>query len=811
MKTISDSLGTSASWQVHLLGGFRIQKNGCDLPPPPYRSQTLLATLLLNPALSRREILAGRFFPDLPEENAKARLSDRLWLLKKHLHDFPFVTTSTEIVVAQDKIWVDAIAFRNCVQKAGSHDMAEAIALYSGELLPEHYDDWLLVERESLYVLYSRSLQRLAKYYSSRGESQLAIPLLEKLNQIEPLDDSNLRDLLWAYKATGKRGAALAVYERFVVDLRTELDLEPELATQAIVKAIQTQTFPSRSEPIETLDLHSPLDLLRRCQQALLCGDFSLVADGLKALRKAHPLELTDLEIDLLEIDFAIIRGDFSLADRLVSQSKEQSLQLKARSIHLALDEKRYQQVIDLTLPILLDIHSSQNALLRSNLLTDLALAKQEQGEAREAILYVNQAINIALETDLSYANCYAQYAKGIIVSKQGIENDAIQILHQAVSFARDRGYRPLLALIELELGINYRFSGKFNTSIQHLEDGLSISRDLGLQRIEAEILQELAAAYDFLGQGQKSLMALGGARRIYQALDDELGLARNMYHLAFTMAYHDELLLDQALDIANQALAILEKRGHLAWSASTYSCIGYIEWLRKNPGHCIEAYKTAISVYEMLNEMDYIPEMYGYIGLGYLEMGQYEKALENTTLAMGALTRSDLHDICSEIYFAHASVLATLGRNEEANDYFARAYHNLLKYAEDVEDSEARDAFFHRDPTVRRLMEQVYTRGIAPSPHFVTSAIEPRLKSAVRVSLTIDAGASDQVLKNARGKIALRRERVARIIRESRSQGIELSPRQIADLMGVSFRTVQRDLESLKASGKFLCLDSTC
>ena len=801
MKTISGSTPPSSSWQVHLLGGFRIHKNGCDIPPPPYRSQTLLAALLLNPSLSRREILAGRFFPDLPEETAKARLSDRLWLLKKHLQDFPFVTTSTGIVIAQDKIWVDAIAFRNCVQKAGTHELAEAIALYGGELLPEHYDDWLLVERESLYLLYSRSLQRLAKYYTSRGESQLAIPLLEKLNQIEPLDESNLRDLLRAYQAAGKRGAALAVYERFVVDLRTELDLEPELATQAILKAIQTQAFPCCSRPIETPDIHSPLDLFQRCQQALLCGDFCLVADGLKALRKAHPLEPTDLEIDLLEIDFAIIRGDFSLAGRLISRSKEQSLPLKARAIHLALEEKSYQQVIDLTLPVLLDIHSSQDVLLKSFLLTDLALAKQEQGEAREAILYVNQAINLALETDLSYANSYAQYAKGIIVSKQGIENDAIQILHQAVSFARDSGFRPLLARIELELGINYRFSGKFNTSIQHLEDGLSISRDLGLQRFEAEILQELAAVYDYLGQGQKSLLVLEGAHRIYQALDDELGLARNMYHLAFAMAYHDELQLEQALDIANQALAILEKRAHLAWSASTWSCIGYIEWLRKNPEHSIQAYKAAISIRETLNEMDYIPEMYGYIGLGYLEMGQFEQALENTTLAMGALARSDLHDIGSEIYFAHASVLAAQGRNEEANDYFSRAYLNLLKYAEEVEDSEARDAFFRRDPTVTRLMEQVYTRGIAPGPHFVTSVSEPRLKSAVRVSLTIDAGASDQVLKNARGKIALRRERVARILRESRSQGFELSTRQIAGLMGVSFRTVQRDLESLNLS----------
>ena len=802
MQTGSDPSGSSSSWRIHLLGGFRVQKDETEIAPPPYRSQTLLVALLLNPTLSRREVLAGRFFPDLSEDQAKARLSDRLWLLKKHLQGFPFNITSTEIVIVRDKVWVDALAFRELAQKAGSRELAEAIALYAGELLPEHYDDWLLVERESLHGLYSRSLQRLAKTCSGLGENQAAIPLLEKLNQIEPLDESNLRDLLRVYQSTGKRGAALAAYEQFVVNLRTELDLEPELATRALVKAIQTQAFPCQSGSLEMLDLHSPPDLLRQCHQALLRGDFCLVVDGLQSLRKAHPLEPGDPEIDLLEIDFAILRGDFSSAARLVSCSKEQSLSFKARCIHLALEQKSYQQVIDLALPVLLDVHSSQDAWLRSILLTDLALAKQEQGETREAILFVNQAINIALETDLSYANCYAQYAKGFIVSKQGVENDAIQILHQAASFARERGYRPLLARVELELGINYRFSGKFNTSIQHFEDGLSLSRDLGLQRLEAEILQELAADYDYLGQAQKSLVALEAARRIYQALEDELGLARNMYHLAFGMAYHDELQLDQALELASQARIILEKKGHRAWSASTYSCIGYIQWLRKKPRQSLQAYRAAISIHESLNEMDYIPEMYAYIGLGYLEMGQVEKALENTTLAMGALTRSDLHDIGSEIYYAHASVLAALGRDEEATGYFERAYHNLLKYAEDIADSQAREAFFRRDPTVRRLMQQVYARGIAPGPRFVTTVNEPRLRSAVRVSLTIDAGPSDQVLKNARGKIALRRERVARILRESRSQGLELSPRQVAELMGIGLRTVQRDLESLDAGG---------
>ena len=791
-------LTTDGHWKIHLLGGLRIKRGETLILLPAFRSQSLLAALLLRPPSARRVQLAGLLCPDLPEEVAKARLSDRLWLLKNSLPDFPFEIDPTSVSVNRQKVWVDVSAFRSLINSGSSDSLREAVNLYAGDLLPEQDEEWLLLERENLHLAFTRLLQSQASQALQSGRFVEAVTLAEKLHSLEPFDENNFRTLLRAHQALGHRGAALAAYDQFQVLLRDEMGLDPEPATQAILKSIQSQTIPC-SDQDEIAELKSPVDIIQRCRHALLQGDYCLVEDGLNRLRGIGHGKAADLEVDLLEAFLAMEQGAFARAHHLVEPHAGQALPFKVLALHLAIEEKEYQQVIEAAPQLLLDPRTSQQASLKASLLADLALAKCNQGIPNEALLFANRAIQEAAQSGLAYPYCYALYAKGNIVGRQGIENDAIQILHQAESYAHDHGFRPLLARIKLELGVNNRLSGKLSAAIQQFETGLALSRDLGLQRVEAEILQELAAVYDCLGEGQKSIHALERAQQIFAGLNDELGLARNMYHLAFAMSYHDERQLDQALVIAEKSLEILTRRGHLSWTAATLAAIGYIQWLRGEPQACIHAYEKAMAARERLGEMDYIPEMYGYIGLSYLKMGVKEKALENTRRALGDMTRSDLYDTNSEIYFAHATVLAELGREVEANEFFGRAYQNLLGYAEEIEDPEARLAFFRRDPTMRRLMEQVYARGIASPPQVETRLAATHGNVPVKVSLTLDAGAPDIALKNARGPVKLRLMRLQRILNEAQAQKAKLSIKQIAEMLKVTPRTIQRDLAQLK------------
>ena len=201
---------------------------------------------------------------------------------------------------------------------------------------------------------------------------------------------------------------------------------------------------------------------------------------------------------------------------------------------------------------------------------------------------------------------------------------------------------------------------------------------------------------------------------------------------------------------------------------------------------------------------MHFLPELWAYRGLAHLGLGRQTEALNCTHRALLALAQGLAEgDILSEIYYAHAAVLAAGGQDEQATDYFRRAYHNLLEYAALLEEDEARRAFFRRDPTVRRLMAEVYARGIAPPPkdssvHWLPSRVDPA-GAAVPVTWTLDAGPPDQALKRAKGAVALRRTRLARILRQADTQGARPTVRRLAQTFGVSPRTIKRDLAALR------------
>jgi tetratricopeptide (TPR) repeat protein len=319
------------------------------------------------------------------------------------------------------------------------------------------------------------------------------------------------------------------------------------------------------------------------------------------------------------------------------------------------------------------------------------------------------------------------------------------------------------------------------------------------MKRDEAETIHNLGIVLASLGRNDESIHYIRLGRDLFATLHDEQGMARNTYHLAFGLALAEGTDLDEALTLGKQALGIFQKHQSQGWVASVYAMLGYLHWLRDEPDAAIAMCEQAIPIYQKLEEPDFIPELYGYIGLAHLQKGDACKALEFTSTAMDEMMRSELYDIASEIYYAHASALDALGRADEAEDYFRRGYENLLTYAAEIEDPDALAAYFRRDPTVRRLMEQVYARGLASPPKVETRLVASRGRSTVRVTLTVDAGAPDAALKNASGAVALRRTRIQRLLREARSQGSDPSLEQIASMMCVSLRTVQRDVCQLE------------
>jgi DNA-binding SARP family transcriptional activator len=123
----------------------------------------------------------------------------------------------------------------------GRADPAADYSALARELLPDWYEDWVLMERERLRQLHLHALELLCQTLSQAGQHTQAIQAGLAGVRGEPLRESAQRVLIEAHLREGNRSEALRQYATFRKLLRAELDLEPSPALRAIVEELRTK------------------------------------------------------------------------------------------------------------------------------------------------------------------------------------------------------------------------------------------------------------------------------------------------------------------------------------------------------------------------------------------------------------------------------------------------------------------------------------------------------------------------------------------------------------------------------------------
>ncbi len=149
------------AWQLHLLGRFELDdgvQRHTRLGSRP--AMALLARLALQPGSSHpRETLAALLWPDAPGDAGRQSLRQALSTLKQVLepadgrHPPVLDTDRHSVRLVPGRVLCDALDFE-AAYKAGDHDRARA--LYTGELLPGFFDEWIGDERLRLEGLFDR-------------------------------------------------------------------------------------------------------------------------------------------------------------------------------------------------------------------------------------------------------------------------------------------------------------------------------------------------------------------------------------------------------------------------------------------------------------------------------------------------------------------------------------------------------------------------------------------------------------------------------------------------------------------------------
>lgn len=251
---------------IHLLGGFRISAGDTAAAGLDHaRVQRLLAYLLLHRRAPRsRQQIAFTLWPDTPDAQALTNLRTLLTRLRQALPDAErFLEVGTQAVRwRQDSSFtLDVAGFEAaCAQAAAAEQRgqpAEAIAalqqavdLYTGDLLPGWYDEWLAPERERLRQAYLDALERLAALLEQRRSYRHALAYAQRLVRADPLHEAVYRQLMALHLALGDRAGALRVYHTCATILRHELGVDPSPVTQAVYqRVLMVDSSPAQQEP----------------------------------------------------------------------------------------------------------------------------------------------------------------------------------------------------------------------------------------------------------------------------------------------------------------------------------------------------------------------------------------------------------------------------------------------------------------------------------------------------------------------------------------------------------------------------------
>lgn len=225
--------------RISLLGGFRLEDEGAAILPEGF--QRLLAFLALRGRLVKRPVAAGTLWPVSTEEHASSSLRSALARLPESAS--AVVEATARDLGLSGRVSVDlwesrALAHRLLAPESSSREKDAgpgAVSDLSGELLPDWYDEWVLIEAEDWRQLRLHALEALAARLTVRRHYGDAAAAALAAVRAEPLRESPRAALIRVHIAEGNPSEALREFTRYRELLMIELGVEPTERLRALV------------------------------------------------------------------------------------------------------------------------------------------------------------------------------------------------------------------------------------------------------------------------------------------------------------------------------------------------------------------------------------------------------------------------------------------------------------------------------------------------------------------------------------------------------------------------------------------------
>ncbi len=291
------SPGTTAPrLRLHLLGGFRATRDSG--PALPHRwsrltAQTLVRLLAVVPGHRlHREQVMDLCWPDAGPQAAQGSLRVALHAARRTLEPELAPRAASSYLIADGAllfldpaaVWIDADeaedAARAALEHGGEREVADALARFTGELLPEdRYASWAETRRAQLAALKEKLLLGLASANLGADRLPEAAAFAEQVLGTGPAEEAAHRVLIDVYTRQGLRRRAVRQYHLCRAALEAELGVRPGPETERLHRAaLAAAPAPAPYVPSLPAPLRIPAATPLRGREELL--DRLLTADG---------------------------------------------------------------------------------------------------------------------------------------------------------------------------------------------------------------------------------------------------------------------------------------------------------------------------------------------------------------------------------------------------------------------------------------------------------------------------------------------------------------------------------------------------
>jgi eukaryotic-like serine/threonine-protein kinase len=219
-------------YRLTLFGGLKLEgPAGPLMGRIAQRRQLALLALLAGSRDTplTRDRVVGLLWPDSPEDRARARLSDALYVIRQELHEAAILPVGDALRLNPDLVWSDVAAFE---EEAAAGCWEEAMELYQGPFLEgfhpsqaRTFERWVDTERLRHSERYREGLETLARAAEAAGDPETAASWWRRRAADEPTNSRVAVELMGALAAAGNVPGALQHVRVHEVLLQEELEL----------------------------------------------------------------------------------------------------------------------------------------------------------------------------------------------------------------------------------------------------------------------------------------------------------------------------------------------------------------------------------------------------------------------------------------------------------------------------------------------------------------------------------------------------------------------------------------------------------